>query len=131
MAKNLDGIKRLNPEEIKKNRKIVLNYIGEKDKNSELTKEPKVTSRIISVFNKVDGIKLNRIFSAKPKVNNLAEKPAPARDNQTSNQKKIEREELVKKEIAEKFKFEAEEKAKTKEARKWQEKLRLEEREGE
>lgn len=131
MAKNLDGIKKLNPEEIKKNRKIVLSYIGEKDKDAELTKEPKTVSRIVSVFNKVDGIKLNKIFSAKPKINNLALKPAPARDNRISNQEKIAREELAEKERAKQIKIEREEFVKkeiAEEARKWQEKLRLEEK---
>ena len=114
MAKNLDGIKKLNPEEIKKNRKIVLNYIGEKDKDPELIKEPKVTSRIISVFNKVDGIKLNKIFSAKPKVNNLTGKPESAIDNRIGKQERINSE-----------------KAKAEAAKRWQEKLRLEEKEKE
>jgi len=140
MAKNLDGIKKLNPEEIKKNRKIVLNYIEEKDKELESIKEPKTTSRIASVFNNVDGVKLNRIFSTKPKVNNLPEKPATGRNNfdlankrevsgkEKNRRDKIEREELAKKEIAEKARREAEEKAKFEESRRWQEKLRLEEK---
>jgi len=126
MAKNLDGIKKLNPEEIKKNRKIVLSYIGEKD--SELTKEQKTASRVAFAFNKVDGIKLNRISSLKLKVKNMSEKLEPARNNQASNQGKIEREELAKKEIAEKAKLEAEEKTRAEEAREWREKLRLEEK---
>lgn len=127
MAKNLDGIKKLNPEEIKKDRKIVLSYIGEKDKDPEL-KEPKTTNRIASVFNKVDGIKLNKISNLKSKTGNILDNPALARNNQASTRKKIKHEESVKKELSEKAEFEAKEKAKAEEAKRWQEKLRLEEK---
>ena len=129
MEKNLDGIKKLNPEEIKRNRKIVLGYIGEKD--PEIDKARKAEGRTVSAFNKVDGIKLNRISSLKLKAKDILEKPAPAIDNQADKQVKIKQEELVKKEIAEKARLEAEEKAKAEEDRKWREKLRLEEKERE
>ena len=129
MAKNLDGIKKLNPEEIKRNRKIVLSYIGEKD--SELTKKPKTAGRIASVFNRVDGIKLNRISNLKLKAKNMLDGPAPVIDNQANKQEKInlekerarrekiEQEELARKELVKKAEFLAEEKAKAETARKW------------
>jgi len=135
MAKNLDGIKKLNPEEIKKNRKIVLSYIGEKDKDPEQVKEVETASRIVSVFNKVDGIKLNKIFNAKPEVKNILEKPESVMtDDQAGKQErvsldKIEREELARKELARKTELLAIEKAKAEEVERWQEKLRLEEKE--
>lgn len=129
MAKNLDGIKKLNSEEIKKNRRIALSYILGKD--SELDEGRKAASRAAFGFNKVDGIKLNRIFSTKPKAKNMPEKPAPARDNKLSSQEKIERAEAIKKEIAEKAEREAEEKANVEAAGKRQEKLRLEKQERE
>jgi len=128
MAKNLDGIKKLNLEEKKKNRKIVLSYIGEKDKEPELIKGTKTTSRLASVFNKVDGIKLNRISDFKLKTKNILTGPAPVRDDRASQREKInlekerarrgkiEREELARKQIADRVKREAEEKAKAEEA---------------
>jgi len=109
MAKNLDGIKKLNPEEIKKNRKIVLSYIGEKD--SKLIGESKVANQVVSIFNKVDGIKSNKIFSLKPRVKNILEKSAPFKDGRPSKPEKINLE-----------------KAKAEEAEKRQEKFRLEEK---
>ncbi|MBI2459816.1 MAG: hypothetical protein HYV53_04725 [Parcubacteria group bacterium] len=136
MAKNLDGIKKLNPEEVKKNRKIVLNYIGEKDTDplagrAGLSKEPGLASRVSSVStNRVDGLRLN-----KP-----PEWPALAKGNQASQQEKInfaeekirlekiERAELIKKANAKKAKFKAEEKFKDEQAGKLREKLKLEEK---
>ncbi|MFH0956158.1 MAG: hypothetical protein V1801_03045 [Candidatus Falkowbacteria bacterium] len=141
MANNLDGIKKLNPEEIKKNRKIVLSYIGEKE--PELIKELKAMSLAASVFNKVDGIKSNRISSLNEKVKGVLERPSSVKDVQASKQEeinlekekakqeKIEREGLIKKEIAEKAEREAEEKKKAEEAKKLREKLRIEEGERE
>ncbi|MFA6306278.1 MAG: hypothetical protein WCV70_00060 [Patescibacteria group bacterium] len=119
MEKNLDGIKKLNPEEIKKNRKIVLSYIGEKD--SESAKEQKAPAAVASASNKVDGIKSNRISNFKSKVKSMLERPAPALDNQADKMEKIKQEESVKKEIAEKGKLEAEEKFKAEEARRLEE----------
>ena len=129
MAKNLDGIKKLNSEEINKNRKIVLSYIGEK--NLESTKEQKTPSRISYVFNKVDGIKISGVSNLKLKVKNILEKPVPAKYEQTDRQEKNKREELIQKEIAEKAKCEAEEQAKAEENSRRHEKLRLEESERE
>lgn len=126
MAKNLDGIKKLNSEEINKNRKIVLSYIGEK--NLESTKEQKTPSRISSVFNKVDGIKISGVSNLKLKVKSILEKPVPAKYEQTDRQEKNKREELAQKEIDEKAKREAEEQAKAEETSRRYEKLKLEER---
>lgn len=118
MAKNLDGIKKLNPEEIKKDRKIVLNYIGEKDADlpapAGLTKEPRLANLAVVASNRVDGIRLNK----------MPERPAPEKNNFAEEEivgEKAEREALAKKEIAKKAKFEAEKKAQ-------REKLKLEER---
>lgn len=77
MAKNLDGIKKLNPEDIKKYRKIVLNYIGEKD--SAGVPEQKNSNQAASSLRKIDGINFNKIipFAVKRK----SEK-SPARNGQ-------------------------------------------------
>lgn len=80
----MDGIKKINSEEIKKNRKIVLSYIGEKD--TKLTKGPKAAGRAGRVSNKVDGIKLNKNFDSKPKSQNEPEKPAPAKSEEAKKQ---------------------------------------------
>lgn len=58
MAKGLDGVKKLSPEEVKKYRKIVLSYIGEKD--SPPTSEPKDFSQRVASSKKVDGLNLSR-----------------------------------------------------------------------
>lgn len=60
MAKSLDGIKKLNPEDVKKNRKLVLNYIGEKETSA--ADEPKdfIKQNEEMKVNKVDGIRLNK-----------------------------------------------------------------------
>ena len=58
MAKSLDGIKKLNPDEIKKYRKIVLNYIGEKD--SAVVLEQKNSSQKAPASRKVDGVNVNK-----------------------------------------------------------------------
>src|SRR3989338_1029441 len=67
MAKNLDGIKKLSPEDIKKYRKVVLDYIGEKDSTETLDK--KNSNQEIIRSRKVDGVNLNKInrFAAKGK----------------------------------------------------------------
>lgn len=116
MANNLDGLKKLNPEEIKKNRKIVLDYIGEKD--AELTKAIALANRTAAVSSRVDGIRLNK----------TPLRPAPIKNNQAGKREKIEPAELVKKEIAKKAEREAAEKAKAREDRQRREKLKLEEK---
>lgn len=64
MAKSLDGIKKLNPEEIKKYRKIVLNYIGEKEP-ADAEGQKDLNPRAVS-SRKVDGLNLNKA-SLEPK----------------------------------------------------------------
>lgn len=59
MAKSLDGVKKLNPGDIKKYRKLVLNYIGEKD--SAGANEQKDSSQAVPSSKRVDGINLNEI----------------------------------------------------------------------
>lgn len=76
MAKSLDGIKKLNPEDIKKYRKIVLNYIGEKDP-AEVS-ERKNPAQTTFFARKVDGLKLNRISSFKPKEGVATDRPPAA-----------------------------------------------------
>lgn len=117
MAKNLDSIKKLNPEEVKKNRKIVLSYIGEKDAEltAELTKKVRPENRPAAVSNRVDSIRLNK---TPPRIIN----------NQTSKREKIERAELIKKEIAKRAELEVEKKAEAERARRRREKLKLEEK---
>ena len=111
MAKNLDSIKKLDPEEVKKNRKIVLNYIGEKD--AELTKEPGEKNLTAALSNRVDGLRLNK----------TAKRPAPEK---ISFVKEMAGQE--KKEIAQRAKFEAEKKIKAERDRQRREKFKLEEK---
>ena len=61
MAKNLDGITKLNPEEIKKYRKIVLNYIGEED--SVEVNEKKAFAPAAVLLKKVDGLNPHKVTS--------------------------------------------------------------------
>ncbi len=58
MAKNLDGIKKLSSDEIKKLRQVVLNYIGEKDEPAVEDKQIKTT---LFARKKVDGLNVNKI----------------------------------------------------------------------
>ncbi|MFH1255130.1 MAG: hypothetical protein V1667_01520 [bacterium] len=68
MAKNLDGIKKLNPDEINENRRIVLKYIGEKD--YETAKDGNRDARVFPVSSLVDGIKMkeNKNFNPEKKI---------------------------------------------------------------
>lgn len=174
MEKSLDGIKKLNPEEVKKYRKIVLNYIGEKD--SVIAKEQKNINQPVLSAKKVDGIKLNKIY--RPRPNNIItlEKSGSAKEEliklrqgeeqdglkqaikrqeeerrrikeedrqyrirqeqaeqerEFKKRERIRREELRKKEIIAQAEREAGERARAEEAKKWREKLRLEEKERE
>lgn len=110
MAKNLDGIKKLNPEEIKKNRKIVLSYIGEKE--PELIKRSDARNRTAVVSNRVDSIGINK----------KSARPAPANNDSRSDK----RTEINFAE--EKAKLEALEKARAEALIKQREKLELEEK---
>ncbi len=143
MVKSLDGIKKLTPEEIKENRKIVLRYIGEKD--TELVEKKEIPEILPSGFNKVDGIKSKvRDIFKKSSLNSKDIEKKNIGLNIEKSQEKIQQEELVKKEIVEKnkrqikekaqaeimikkAKIEAEEKAKIEKSKKLQEKLKLEE----
>ena len=78
MVKNLDGIKKLNPEEIKKYRKIVLNYIGEKD--SAGVNEQKNSSQGISSSRRVDGVNLNKANRSAIKNKLGFKKPSSGKD---------------------------------------------------
>ncbi|MDO8592544.1 MAG: hypothetical protein Q7R92_02075 [bacterium] len=65
MAKSLDGIKKLNPEEAEKYRKIVLNYIGEKD--SSKTVQPANINQSARGYRSLDGLKAGKIKSLPPR----------------------------------------------------------------
>lgn len=84
MAKSLDGIKKLNPEEKEKYREIVLNYIGEKD--SAKAGKAKGLKPAGSLLRRVDGVNLSKKdrFAAgadsaikKPAVRSYPAAPAP------------------------------------------------------
>ncbi len=64
MAKNLDGVKKLSPDEINENRRIVLKYIGEKDYETE--KGGNRNARVFPVASLVDGIKMKENKNFKP-----------------------------------------------------------------
>src|SRR3990167_3233698 len=115
MAKNLDAIKKLNPDEIKKYRKVVLDYIGEKE--PEAAEKQTASDQSFSFFKKVDGIKTNKAAGQKPISKNIPEKLTPVRDNKINDLEKIN---------LEKAKYQAAEKTKAEAARKWQEKLNQE-----
>lgn len=126
MAKNLDGIKKLNREEIKKNRKMVLGYVGGKDLLS--SEERRSAGPAFFASNNVDGIRLNKISGLKLKVKNVPEKPAPSEDDQASKREKNERSKKAEKELAEKAELQAKEMAEAEATRRRQEKARLEEK---
>ena len=95
MAKNLDGIKKLNAEEVKKYRKIVLDYIGEKDASAPEEKDKPVES---TVKKAVDGINFN---NAKNKSQNKKDNIDEAVKRQEEERKRILEEEkqfLIRKE---------------------------------
>ena len=58
MTNNLDGIKKLTPDEVKKSREIVLDFIGETESINNFALENKVDSQsvIFDRTKKVDGI---------------------------------------------------------------------------
>ncbi|MDO8668030.1 MAG: hypothetical protein Q7K35_02940 [bacterium] len=79
MAKSLDGIKKLSPDDIKKYRRIVLNYIGEKD--STEVSEQNDSKPEASSPRMVDGVNLNKINRFASKEKGKFEK-APAQGDQ-------------------------------------------------
>lgn len=132
MAKSLDGIKKLNPEEIKKNRKIVLSYIGEKE--PELIKKPGAENLTPAVSNRVDSIGINKKPARPAPADNDSRADKRAEINfaeekaKREKQEKKDKEESAKKEIIKKAKLEALEKAKSEALIKQREKLALEEK---
>ncbi|MDO9399141.1 MAG: hypothetical protein Q7T79_00420, partial [bacterium] len=58
MIKNLDGIKKLTPDEVKKSREIVLDFIGENEAINNFALENKIKSQdvVFDKIKKVDGI---------------------------------------------------------------------------
>ncbi|MDD4900677.1 MAG: hypothetical protein PHS62_01005 [Patescibacteria group bacterium] len=73
MAKNLDGIKKLNPDDIKKYRKIVLNYIGEGDAAAV---KARVNPNTAKPSPQVDGLNLRSLGNIKKKEAVAFKKPA-------------------------------------------------------
>jgi len=71
MAKNLDGIKKLGPEEIKKYREMVLNLIGEKSE-TDLGGQKKPNQENVAV-KKIDGLKTNSLYRNEKTLNVAAE----------------------------------------------------------
>jgi hypothetical protein len=128
MAKYLDGIKKLNPDEIKKYRKIVLNYIGEND-TPDLKQQKKVEQLNLKQ-RKVDGLKQNKNISTNSKEKLVLEKLI-AEKNQFSEALKRQEEErrkIKEEEKLYKLKKEQEEKDRQEQAeRARQEKIRQEE----
>lgn len=119
MANNLDGIKKLSPEEIKKNRQLVLNYIGEKETAATAVsnRRPAPENRpVAAVANRVDGVRLNKAA------------PRPLQPVKKENIEKIKVEEAAPKEIAKRAKLEAEKKAEAERERRRREQLKLEEK---
>ena len=99
MAKNLDGIIKLNPEDVKKYRQAVLNYIGEKD---EPAVGPKPAKQTRPPWPNVDGLKVNKINDLEAAVKKQAEAKI-RRAEQKSWQEKIrlEAKEQAEKRLAE------------------------------
>lgn len=144
MAKSLDGVKKLNPDDIKKYRKMVLDYIGEGD--SAGVNAQKEINKGAASLKKVDGINLNKISSIGRRVR-AASEDSSAKSGFVSNlfsSKKdgaskirssdgagsaeaIRQEELKKQEITEQIKREVEETRLAEEAKKLAEKIKLEE----
>lgn len=150
MAKNLDSVKKLNPEEIKKNREIVLKYIGEKD--SKRIESKKAVVRVSNVSKHIDGIRTreNKIAGLKEvKAGKIKEsasfkkKQAEDEDKKAKFEKKAAAEKMALEKSAEeerKKKVEIErekaelaqkEKQKAEEARQWREKLQEEQKQKE
>jgi hypothetical protein len=65
--KNIDGIKKLNKDEIKKSRKILLDYIGEEDRKvyKQLKKSEKIFTNTKQNKKAVDGIAIKKEVSTK------------------------------------------------------------------
>lgn len=124
MSNNVDGIKKLNEEEIKKSRKILLDYIGEEDKKKEKSNPAKVNRTFMTAIKKekaVDGVAskktaavsapavLEKIKSIEPaptqkmeKILSEAEKKT-AREEIKKEEKDEKKESLLKKEKSEKI----------------------------
>ncbi len=133
MPKNLDGIKKLSFDEVKKYRKIVLNFIGGKEAaGGKITRN---TNQTASASKKVDGIKISqagtlKLDNQKKFDHNKSEKMQQTNESgrlreavrrQAEERQRIKDEEkqyLLKKEQAEKERQEAEERLRQEELKK-------------
>ncbi len=103
--KNIDGIKKLNEEEIKKSRKILLDYIGEEDRKKarqKIKKSEKIFSATKRKEMAVDGISVKK---EKNQVPNIPSETMPMEIPAVQEEKKVksipseEEKENLKKEI--------------------------------
>jgi len=90
MPKNLDGIKKLSPEELKKYREIVLDYIGEKAE----VKKPLPAEEKKPLAKKVDAIKLGRKIDKIMPAAVQQEKPIEPTVEEKVNEPQVGQEEL-------------------------------------
>lgn len=134
MIKNLDGIKKLTPDELKKSRKIVLNFIGEKDEESNFEIKNAVDSInrisfdkieqqdvVANEIKKVDGITKVEKSRLKDDVNIINQEAQKLVEEKKYQQQLAEKQEMQKQVEDEKIKFQ-EEKAKKEEEEKEKEK---------
>lgn len=117
MTKSLDGIKKLSPEEAKKYRRIVLDYIGDKDPAGEEGR--KKISQARQAGRPLDGIRLNNEKSA-------ARSRRQAEKEKKEREQALRLEELKKKEIVLRTERRAEEKKRAAQDKARREKTRLE-----
>ncbi|MDP2708643.1 MAG: hypothetical protein Q8O93_01130 [bacterium] len=124
MSKNIDGIKKLNSSEIRKNREVVLNYIGE---TGAAAPKKRAVSRGLSFSRRIDG--LTRSKSSAAGLNSL---PAAANESRRpdklkSAEKTSPEQERQKQKISENNRQEAEARLRARETKRRQEKIRQKE----
>jgi len=138
MAKNLDGIKKLSSDEVKKYRQV-LNSIGEK---AEPATEPKRTKPSFFARKSVDGLKVNKTDKLELAVKKQEEARRKIKAEERQYLLKKERQDKEKKlrergrimnerRMARQASEEAEAKVKLEETKRWEEKIKLEEKEQE
>ena len=99
MPKNLDGIKKLSQDELKKSREIVLDYIGEKEAKSKVRPD---MERSAETIKKVDGVRLN------PRADSNKSQAAYSKKQIEAEKKAEDQESEVNRAELEKIKAEAE-----------------------
>lgn len=129
MIKNLDGIKKLTPDELKKSREIVLNFIGEKDEESNFEIKNAVDSInrisfdkieqqdiVANEIKKVDGITKVEKSRLKDDVNIINQEAQKLVEEKKYQQQLEEKQEMQKQAEYEKIKFQEEKAKKDKES---------------